>query len=161
MDLGIWSGCHCIRATKFGGRYCRGTPSSAGQLLYQLDMGRSRHLAQHVPMRTAWPTLNVMEPMSGDFGVLQSSTAVNIAKHDATFFDLYKRAIMEGDFSTIEWTQWANLCHIPITPWIENSAPVPAQTLLSQVRSAPQTRCATRYPNALERHQATGGFPGP
>ena len=94
-------------------------------------MGRSRHLAQHVPMRTAWPTLNVMEPMSGDFGVLQSPTAVNIAKHDATFFDLYKRAIMEGEFSTIEWTQWANLCHIPITPWIENSAPVRAQTLLS------------------------------
>ena len=37
-------------------------------------MGRSRQLAQHVPMRTVLSTLQVMEPMSGDFGVIQPST---------------------------------------------------------------------------------------
>ena len=94
-------------------------------------MGRSRHLALHVPMRTAWPTLNVLEPMSGDFGVLQSPSSDSIARHDATFFSLYKRGITLGEFSLEEWVQWADLCGIPTTPWIENCAPVRAQTLLS------------------------------
>ena len=94
-------------------------------------MGRSRHLAQHVPMRTAWPTLNVLEPMSGDFGVLQSPSTVNIAKNEATFLNLYKRAVTLGEFSLVEWTQWAEQCNIPTTPWLENCAPVRARTLLS------------------------------
>ena len=94
-------------------------------------MGRSRHLAQHVPMRTAWPTLNVLEPMSGDFGVLQSPSTVNIAKNEDTFLNLYKRAVTLGEFSLGEWTQWAGQCNIPTTPWLENCAPVRARTLLS------------------------------
>ena len=94
-------------------------------------MGRSRHLALHVPMRTAWPTLNVREPMSGDFGVLQSPSIEHITKHDATFFNLYERAVTLGEFSLEEWSQWADICGIPTTLWQENCAPVRAQTLLS------------------------------
>ena len=94
-------------------------------------MGRSRHLAQHVPMRTAWPTLDVLEPMSGDFGVLQSPSTEHIEKHEATFLRLYTRALTEGSFSISEWRHWAKQCDIPITPWLENCAPVRAQTLLS------------------------------
>ena len=90
-------------------------------------MGRSRHLAQHVPMRTAWPTLEVLEPMSGDFGVLQSPIMPYIEKHEATFLSLYTRAITEGEFLIEEWNNWANHCGIPTTPWLENSNPVEAQ----------------------------------
>ena len=94
-------------------------------------MGRSRHLAQHVPMRTAWPTLQVMEPMSGDFGVIQPSTLSHIAPYESTFLDLYTRAITLGEFNWTEWSKWAEQCDIPTLPWLENSMPVRAQTLLS------------------------------
>ena len=94
-------------------------------------MGRSRHLAQHVPMRTAWPTLQVMEPMSGDFGVIQPSTLSHIAPYERTFLDLYTRAITLGEFNWTEWSKWAEQCDIPTLPWLENSMPVRAQTLLS------------------------------
>ena len=94
-------------------------------------MGRSRHLAQHVPMRTAWPTLEVMEPMSGDFGVIQPSTLNHVIPYEEIFLDLYTRAITLGEFNRTEWTTWAEKCAIPVTPWLENSIPVRAETLLS------------------------------
>ena len=94
-------------------------------------MGRSRHLAQHVPMRTAWPTLEVLEPMSGDFGVLQSPSTEHIEKHETIFRSLYTRALTEGEFSITEWSNWAQYCSIPTTPWLENCAPVRAREPLS------------------------------
>ena len=94
-------------------------------------MGKSRHLAQHVPVRTAWPTLNVMEPMSGDFGVIQPPEFPSIAEHETAFVSLYEAAIIRGEFSYEAWCSWADACNIPTRPWHENCAPVPAQTLLS------------------------------
>lgn len=94
-------------------------------------MGKSRHLAQHVPVRTAWPTLNVVEPMSGDFGVIQPPISPSVAQHESRFLELYHDAITKGEFSLEAWNSWADLCSIPLIPWHENCAPVPAQTLLS------------------------------
>ena len=66
--------------------------------------------------------------MSGDFGVIQPSTLSHITPYEAMFLDLYTRAITLGEFNRAEWTEWAEKCAIPTTPWLENSMPVRAQS---------------------------------
>jgi len=93
-------------------------------------MAKNRRLAQHVPPRTAWPTLTPLEPMSGDFGVLHPpSDRVCLAQED-TFLHLYTEALQHGIFCPKSWEQWASQCRIPTRPWLENSPPVSAKILL-------------------------------
>ncbi len=93
-------------------------------------MSKSRRLAQHVPARTAWPILEVLEPMSGDFGVLQPPTFPNYIEHEDEFNRLYQAAIHHGRYDESAWEQWASKCGIPTVPWLENCAVVVAQRLI-------------------------------
>ena len=93
-------------------------------------MARGRRLAQHVPARTAWPILNVWEPMSGDFGVLQPAQLSQIAIEDQYFFNLYKDGLHCGQFNTERWKEWCDKTGVPFTPWHETSGVVEGQTLI-------------------------------
>ena len=94
-------------------------------------MAKSRRLAQHVPIRTAWPVLEVLEPMSGDFGVLSPPLEGEPRYHEEEFIHLYTSALLHGEFIAEKWVSWATKAHIPVNPWIENSPIVPAQSVLS------------------------------
>lgn len=93
-------------------------------------MAKTRRLAQHVPPRTAWPTLTPLEPMSGDFGIVNAPSDSLCLAQEATFLRLYTDAIQNGIFCSTKWEHWANQCRIPTTPWLENSPPVSAKALL-------------------------------
>lgn len=93
-------------------------------------MAKSRRLAQHVPMRTAWPVLEVLEPMSGDFGVLSPPLQGAPREHEEEFIQLYTEALITGIFVEEHWESWAVKSDIPIIPWIENCPIVHAQSIL-------------------------------
>lgn len=94
-------------------------------------MSKSRRLAQHVPARTAWPTLEVLEPMSGDFGVVQPPTFPDYIEHEPEFNQLYQDALHHGKYDENAWKCWATKCRIPTVPWLEKSAVVVAQRLIA------------------------------
>lgn len=93
-------------------------------------MAKSRRLAQHVPMRTAWPVLEVLEPMSGDFGVLSPPQQGAPKDHEEEFIQLYTKALITGTFIKERWESWALKSDIPILPWIESCPIVHAQSIL-------------------------------
>lgn len=124
-------------------------------------MGRGRRLAQHVPARTAWPTLHVLEPMSGEFGVLQPPNNPRIAAEESTFMDLYTSAIHNGLINLEQWHSWCNKTGIPFTPWHETSGVVRAETLIPlEVLS---NLCEDFVPHigAFIHDLLWGGFAGP
>ena len=86
-------------------------------------------MAQHVPARTV-VILNVWEPMSGDFGVLQPAQLSQIAIEDQYFFNLYKDGLHCGQFNTERWKEWCDKTGVPFTPWHETSGVVEGQTLI-------------------------------
>ena len=93
-------------------------------------MAKSRRLAQHVPMRTAWPVLEVLEPMSGDFGVLSPPLQGEPTYHEDRFIQLYTKALITGTFIAEQWESWATKSNIPISLWIENCPIVHAHSIL-------------------------------
>ena len=93
-------------------------------------MGRGRRLAQHVPARTAWPILEVWEPMSGDFGVLQPAQIAQISQEDDSFFKLYKEGLHHGHFDVDQWQEWCDRTGVPFRVWHENSGVVEGKTLI-------------------------------
>ena len=124
-------------------------------------MARGRRLAQHVPARTAWPILNVWEPMSGDFGVLQPAQNPQIAEADEQFFKLYKDGLHNGLFDAEQWREWCNRTGVPFTPWHETSGIVEGQSLIPlEVLS---NLCEDLIPHigAFLDDLLWGGFEGP
>ena len=94
-------------------------------------MARTRQLAQHIPPRTAWPTLEATEPMSGDFAILEAPTDRRISEHEESFRALYYDALLHGKYSQSKWNTWCHNTGIPIQPWVETSSVIPVETLLS------------------------------
>ena len=88
-------------------------------------MGRSRKIVQHVPIRTAWPILTPIEPMSGDFGILSRSKDPELSPFEDQFITLYEQSLTQGIFDTYTWEKWCSSTNIPFTPLHEHSAALP------------------------------------
>ena len=93
-------------------------------------MGKSRKIAQHIPVRTAWPVWTPIEPMTGDFGILSTPQDESMAKYENQFRHLYQQSLLEGNFNSIAWGNWCKSTKIPWTPWHERSAVLSGKQLL-------------------------------
>ena len=80
-------------------------------------------------LRIALPNLEVMEPMAGDFAILQPSEYLPVELEEK-FQNLYREAILEGIFCKNEWTNWCNACRIPTSVVHENTFPINGEALL-------------------------------
>jgi hypothetical protein len=90
---------------------------------------KAGRLTQFLPVRTAWPIVDVIEMFAGDFAILTPSAYLS-KDQEENFQKLYTQCIQDGYFCKSDWVDWCTATRIPFRPKMDTSSMICAESII-------------------------------